>query len=153
MTEDTYHFGDEGEVHIGARVLKNVTSASVSFSGERGRSERFSAGDTSVGGKSGADPELTGEVELELYDEDGVTGDLDHFLRNTATGKNQTIKIRPLGTGEGLKELVLTGKQGMELTAKSKGFPITTDAEAADGSMTWTGYFAQEPAWTVQPAP
>lgn len=159
--QNEYSFQTDGVVIIqdsgggNPSTLTNVTRVGVNVGGERQTDTRIAAGDTNAKTVFGPDPALQIEVTIEMYDEDGeaVATCLGGFLRNTASGKNKEIVLRPLGTGIGLKEIEFIPEQhGMELTGKSMEYPTGETSPAATGTLTWRGFFDEEPAEAAQSA-
>jgi hypothetical protein len=145
-----YSMQEDGVVLIGAASLDNVTNVTVSSEVERNDTKRVAFG-TVKNIRSAGKVKIT--VTLSLFDETGVAGDLNSFLVNDTTGIDATITIRPLGTGAGLKELILNpgvNDFGMDLLTKSYDAPAGEDLPAVTGEMTWEGWFDEEPAFTAQ---
>ena len=141
---------EDGVVLIGAVELKNVATVTVTPSVEE--EETVIA---MWGGKKTiySDSQVSLDCVIELYDADGVTATLRAFrVGNVATGKNQTITIRPQGTGAGLDEWILNpAENGMNLVTKPwVGAASENGTEPVSGTMTWRGIFDEEPAWAEQ---
>lgn len=148
--ENEYSAQEGCEVLIGATVLKNVYNFSIEPSPER--SVRTNAAFGGIHKYRNVGP-VTISVQLDLYDEEGINASIKSFRVSDTTGLDQTIKIRPQGTGTGLPELVLdpgTGHYGMDLIAHPFSGSAGEDYPLVQGSMTWEGTFDEEPAWTAQ---
>lgn len=146
-TQNDYSFQENGVVIIGATTLNNVTNVTTSYSQDVPTSQRVSAGDTVAKTVEGMPQQGELTITIELYDEEGIDADLNSFQVGASSGKNQTIKVRPLGTGSGLKELVAAG---MRLMSKDRDHPTGDDFPASSGSLEWRGYFDEEPLETDQ---
>lgn len=159
MPTNDFHFGDDGQVTIrdaggtNPVVLTDITSVNYRVGGDRRQSERYAAGDANVKIVFGPDPALQIEIVVNMYDAAGVAvaTALGAFLRNTPSGKDKEVVIRKQGAGAGLPELVLDADiQGMDLVDKNIDWPAGADSPAAEGSMTWRGFFNTEPTEVAQ---
>ena len=145
-----YSMQEDGVVLFGATAVDNVTSFQIATEIERNETTRTAFGTIKkIRGIGKVKLTLT----LNYFDESGIDGALNSFLEGDATGLDQTITIRPLGTGSGLKQLVLnpgTDDFGMDLISSEIGAESGEDLPAATGSQTWVGYFDEKPAFAAQ---
>lgn len=149
---DEYSAQEDCVVLIGATVLNNVYNFDINPTLDQPEIERVAFGSIKTILGEGV---VTIEVQLDLYDEDTINASLKSFRLNHSSGIGQTIKIRPLGTGATLPELVLdpdTDHYGMNLVAHPLSGAAGRELPLVQGSMTWRGTFAVEPAWTAQSA-
>ena len=151
LTND-YSMQEDGVVMIGATALDNVTSFSLSSEIERNDVTRTAFGTIK---KIRGIGKVRITLTLNFFDESGVDGAMNSFLVGDSTGIDATLTIRPLGTGSGLKELVLNPggtDYGMDLLSKEYGAESGEDLPAVTGSMVWEGFFDEEPAFAAQSA-
>lgn len=150
--QNEYSAQDDCVVLIGVTALNNVYNFNIDPSPERNVRTNSAFGGhhkyRSVG-------PVTVTLQLDLYDEEGITASLKAYRVNDTTGLDQTITIRPQGTGAGLPELILNpgaGHYGMDLVGHPHSGEAGEDYPLVQGSMTWEGTFDEEPAWTAQSA-
>jgi hypothetical protein len=148
MPTAVYSFQAAGVVLVGTNSIANITKATVESSHEREYSDTTVAGDTVESELEGIDPIYKPKITLEVYDETGTAGDFKGLRLNDASTKNQTLKIRPQGTGTGLPELIIPG---CNLVDKNMDMPAGKASPPVSGKLTWeTRISAAEPAWTAQ---
>lgn len=147
-----YSMQEDGVVMIGATAVDNVTSFSLATEVERNEVTRTAFGTIKkIRGIGKVKLTLT----LNFYDESGVDGAMNSFLEGDSTGLDQTITVRPLGTGAGLKEIVLNPSAsdfGMDLISSQMDGESGEDLPAVTGTQTWVGYFDEKPAFAAQSA-
>lgn len=148
--DDPIEMDSDGVVLIGATDLDNVRSVQIAPNWERPKETRtVFQGKQSVYG----DGLLTLTVTMELYDDSTVTDNLKAFRIGHSTGIGATITIRPLGTGNGLPELILNpATNGMDLIGGNWNAQSAEGKPYVEGSMVWEGEFTEYPAWTAQSA-
>jgi hypothetical protein len=146
-----YSMQEDGVFMIGATALDNCTRVRVSAELERSVTTRTAFGTIK---KIRGTPKVKVTVEASFFDETGIDGALNSYLVGDTTGLDQTLTIRPLGTGAGLKQLILNPSSddfGMDLLSST---PIdaesSEDLPAVAGTQTWEGWFDEQPAETAQ---
>jgi len=150
--DDPISMQESGVVLIGAVALDNVYEVQIEDDFQEEVEERAVFGEVrKVYGATSYGLRVT----LRLYQDNTTTDNLHAFRVNHSTGIGATITIRPLGTGNGLPELILnppSGYVGMDLKSKPQGFTAGKNKPYGTGDMIWAGDFPEEPAWSAQSA-
>jgi hypothetical protein len=146
-----YSFQTDGVIIVNGVAVDNVVGATVTVTDGREYSDITVAGEGGESELQGIDSILKVEIEVELYDEEGLPTDLSDFKQyrmNDGVTNNMEVRIRPEGTGSRLPEHIFTGCQLVE----SKADDDSGEANPpTSGMLKWAVRLSTIPLWTRQP--